>query len=309
MELRHLRYFVSVAERSNFTKAAADHFVAQSALSQQINRLEREIGSALFVRSSRAVHLTEAGAVLLPLARRIIADVENARTEMDALAGIKRGKLRLGLMQTQATAFDILGKMGEFHRNYPGVEFEVTDAASIEMASAVASGVLDLAIVGLTDAETPPSLTRLQLALEPMVAVVATTNPLAARDSVSIPELVSAGQFINFRQGSGLRRRVDEAFARAGIAKAGNFELGQITDMIHLAALDVGVTIVPKTTELEKRRFADKRFAIVPLRDPLAQHPVSVVYDPLRISAAARAFLDELDLPSTTVLSRRARGK
>src|SRR3954447_21126043 len=103
MELRHLRYFVAVAETSNFTRAAELSFVAQSALSQQVAALEKELGNQLFHRTSRAVTLTEAGEVLLPLARRILADVELAKMEMDALAGVQRGKLRLGLIQTAGT--------------------------------------------------------------------------------------------------------------------------------------------------------------------------------------------------------------
>ena len=86
MELRYLKYFLAVAETGNFTRAAARCLVAQSALSEQIARLETEVGMPLFARTSRAVRLTAAGEVLVPLAQRILADVDMAQAELDALA-------------------------------------------------------------------------------------------------------------------------------------------------------------------------------------------------------------------------------
>src|SRR5580658_3924177 len=107
MELRYLRYFLAVAETRNFTRAAAQCFVAQSALSEQIARLEVEVGTALFARTSRTVRLTAAGEVLVPLARRVLADVELAQAELDALGGLRRGRLRLGLLQAAASGMDL----------------------------------------------------------------------------------------------------------------------------------------------------------------------------------------------------------
>src|SRR6201995_3032119 len=106
MELRHLRYFLAVAETQNFTRAAAQCYVAQSALSEQIARLEAETGAQLFVRTSRTVRLTAAGEALVPLAQRILADWETAQAERDSMACRGRGRLRLGLMQTSGWALD-----------------------------------------------------------------------------------------------------------------------------------------------------------------------------------------------------------
>lgn len=296
MELRHLRYFVSVAETRNFTKAAALHFVAQSALSQQISRLEAELGSALFFRNSRSVALTEAGAVLLPLARRIVADADNAKMEMDALTGLKRGTLRLGLIQTPAASIDVIEVMGDFHERHPGIHFQITDAASDEMVQALADGGLDVAVVGLDGSEVPAGLRCIPLALEPLVAVVSARNPLAGRRRITLPELVEHGQFIHFKRGSGLRNRVEEAFARAGVPPHASFEMGLITDMIRLAARGVGVTLVPRTSLVEAGEVGGVPFVAIGLADDQARHPVSVVYDPARLSSAAAAFVEELQL-------------
>jgi len=141
MELRHLTYFVAVAETENFTRAAAQCFVAQSALSQQVARLETEVGALLFARNSRSVRLTEAGEVLLPLARRILADVDNAQAELDALRSLRRGRLRLGLLQSAANPVDQIAVIGAFHESYPGIDILVTDETSSAMVEAVGAGV------------------------------------------------------------------------------------------------------------------------------------------------------------------------
>lgn len=293
MELRHLKYFVSVAQSLNFTRAAAQNFVAQSALSGQIAGLERELGSALFYRNSRSVSLTEAGRVLLPLAQRILADVDIAQMEMAALAGLRQGTLRLGLIQTPATSVDVIDVIGEFHQRYPGIEFAISDAPSGRMVAEVAAGTLDAAVVGLEASELPQGVQSLPLAVEPLVAVVAVDSPLARRGLVGIPELVEDTQFIHFVRESGLRRRVDAAFARSGVPAVGTFEMGQIIDMIRLAARGVGVTIVPHTDALDAERTGDTPFSVIPIADRDAVHPVSLVYLPERLSSVAAAFIAE----------------
>jgi len=298
MELRHLRYFISVAETRNFTKAAAQHFVAQSALSQQISRLEAELGSALFFRNSRTVALTEAGEVLLPMAKRVVADADNAKMEMDALVGLKRGTLRLGLIQTPATSIDIIEVMGDFHQRHPGIHFQISAGTSTEMAEAVSGAALDAALVGLEPSEAPAGLHCIQLALEPLVAVVSARSPLAGRRRIALPELIEHGQFIHFTRGSGLRGRVEAAFARAGVPPHASFEMGLITDMVRLAARGVGATIVPRSglVSVGEGEVGGMPFAAIGLTDDEARHPVSVVYDPARFSSAAAAFIDELKL-------------
>ncbi|MFE5563409.1 LysR family transcriptional regulator [Amycolatopsis japonica] len=294
MELRHLNYFLSVAESLNFTKAAAQNFVAQSALSQQIAGLEKELGSKLFHRSSRSVTLTEAGRVLVPLAQRIVRDVEITHMEMDALAGVRRGTLRLGLIQTPATSVDIIEVMGDFHHRYPDIEFAITNGPSEPMAAAVAAGTLDVAVVGLDAGDLPAGVDGLPLAVERLVAVVAEDSPLTGRKLVAIPELVDGVQFIHFARGSGLRRRVEAAFLRTGLPPEGSFEMGQILDMIRLAARGVGVTIVPHTDVLEAERTAGPPFSVIPLADHDAVHPVSLAYTSARLSPAAAAFVEEV---------------
>ncbi|MET0866011.1 MAG: LysR family transcriptional regulator, partial [Nakamurella sp.] len=104
MDVRQLEYFVAVADELSFTRAAARCHVVQSALSYQIARLERESGVLLFERTSRSVRLAAAGELLLPRARRVLAELDIAGAELSALAGVQTGRLRLGVIGTTSEA-------------------------------------------------------------------------------------------------------------------------------------------------------------------------------------------------------------
>lgn len=294
MELRHLRYFVAVAETHNFTEAAARHYVAQSALSQQISRLEADLGARLFHRNSRAVSLTAAGELLLPIAKRIMSDVEIARMEIDALNGLERGKLRIGLIHSAAIPVDVIAILAEFHRHHPGIRFEIVDATSINMITAVSKEDIDLAVVALDQDELPRHLAYIPLSVAPLLAVVSTSNPFAQRDRITLTELATQEPFIHFKPGTGLRVHVDAAFERAQAAPFSSFEIGQITDILRMAARGIGVTVLPPMPEVLARQVDQTPFAVIPLADDLARHPVGAIYSPDRLSSAASAFADML---------------
>jgi len=291
VELRYLRYFVAVAEQGSFTRAAAHCFVAQSALSQQIARLEKETGSPLFSRSSRSVRLTAAGEVLLPLARRILADVDHAQAALDALGGLRKGRLRLGLVQTTLHDLDIVEVLADYHARYPGIDLHVTNAPSDVMAQSVLDGDLDVAVVGLGPRRLPEALRNRPLGSDPLVAVVPREHPLAGREIISLAELSEEFPLIQFLKGSGLRRQVEAAFGRASVQAGQRFEIGRITDMIRLAVLGVGVTVVPRSAVSGGLANGAR---VVGLDDDEAQHALYVVYDEERLAPAAAALLELL---------------
>ena len=301
MELRHLKYFLAVAETRNFTRAAAQCFVAQSALSQQIARLEKDVGAELFSRTSRSVRLTAAGDLLVPMARRILADVDHAQEALDALAGLSRGLLRLGLVQTFAGSLDMVEVMADYHTRHPGIDYHLVNATSTEMAAAVASGDLDLAVVGLRPQQLPEGLDHRALGSDPLVVIVPGDHRLADRQLVDLSDLPPTHQLIQFTQGTGLRRQVEEAFARAGVEPGRHFEVAQVHNMIRLAARGVGVTVVPRSSVRGPGALLGSGTAlphgarILSLADPDAVHRISVVYDSKRLSSAAAAFLDTVD--------------
>jgi DNA-binding transcriptional LysR family regulator len=303
MELRHLKYFLAVAETRNFTQAAANCFVAQSALSQQIGRLEKDVGAKLFTRTSRSVRLTAAGELLEPLARRILADVDNAQAALDGLAGLRRGRLRLGLVQTLACSVDMVEVMADYHLRHPAIDFHVVNAPSSEMIAAVLAGGLDIAVVGLAPPQLPEGLAHRALGSDPLVVVVPHDHDLADREVIDLAELPARHQLIQLAQGTGLRRQVEAAFARAGVAPGQDFEVAQIYDMILLAARGVGVTVVPRSAVSGPGSSRGPQAHVVlpagarvlRLADEAAVHHVSLVYDRTRPAPAAAAFLDAVE--------------
>lgn len=303
MELRHLRYFLAVAETHNFTQAAARCYVAQSALSQQIARLEKDVGAPLFSRTSRSVRLTAAGELLEPRARRILADVDNAQAALDALAGLRRGRLRLGLVQTMAVPFDMVEVLADYRARYPGVDLRVSNDPSSKMAAAVLAGTLDVGVVGLAARQVPEGLDHRTLGSAPLVAVVPREHALADREAIDLAELPDSHPLIQFTRGSGLRHQVEAAFARARAEAGRHFEVGQIHDMIRLAARGVGVTVVPRSTVvgpgsvlgLDAVDELPLGARMLRLTDDEAVHHICVAYDGTRLAPAAEAFLEVLE--------------
>jgi DNA-binding transcriptional LysR family regulator len=294
MELRHLRYFAAVAETLSFTQAAADCGVAQSALSQQIARLEKDVGAELFTRSSRQVRLTEAGAVLLPWARRLLADAGHAQADVAALAGLRRGRLRLGVIQTAGGAVDLAAVLGDYHARHPGIELSVSYDTSTALLAAVLDGALDLALVGLGAERLPAGLDHRVLDEDRLVAVVSARHPLAARRQVDLAEL-SGDELIWFSRGTGLRGAVEAACARAGLTPAPRLEVGMIGEMVRLAAHGLGVAIVPGRSVAAPADAPPAGARVLRLTDPQAVHRVALAHRADRLPAAAAALVETMD--------------
>src|ERR1700742_1663230 len=150
MELRQLEYFVAVARHRSFTRAAEEIYVTQPALSQQIRRLEAELGLTLLSRTSQGVELTPAGADLFERAESILGEVAQARAELDQHAGVERGMVRVA-----APAGDALGLahvLADFHGEHPGIRLALRQGSTDEVVGLVQRGGADLAVVSLPDA-------------------------------------------------------------------------------------------------------------------------------------------------------------
>ncbi|OHV39793.1 hypothetical protein BBK14_32760 [Parafrankia soli] len=296
MDIRQLEYFVAVAEEANFTRAAARCHVVQSALSYQIARFERDIDLRLFERTSRSVRLSQAGELLLPYARRILAELDEAASALAGLSGVVTGRMRLGMIGAVETTSEIEATVADFHRRHPGVEIAISDNGSVIMAEQVRTGELDLAFVGLFADQIPDGLAHRLLATEPLVAVVGRTHPLFGRTCVRLPELAEDTRFIELRVGSGLRLQVDAAFTRAGITtRSVAFELTNLDDIIRVAALDLGAAIVTASAA-RKASESSGNIGVLRLDDHAAQHPVSLIHrKPAPSAPSARAFLATLD--------------
>src|ERR1700712_4569793 len=162
VQLQQLAYFVAVAEARNFTRAAALMGVAQPSLSQQIQALERDLGARLFDRLPGRIGLTSAGEELLPLARRILADSDNARRVVRELNDLDRGRVTLGATPSLCTGL-LPGMLAAFRRSHPRVALAVTEGGSRDLQAQLTGGALDLALIVEPDVADPSKLTTIPL--------------------------------------------------------------------------------------------------------------------------------------------------
>src|SRR5699024_6598149 len=161
MNLEQLAGFVEVAATGHFTKPAAALHLAQPSLSRQISTLEKELGAELFHRARGHISLTAAGQTLLPTARRMLADAEAVRRDMDELAGLRRGRIRLGATPTLCVSL-VAEAISRFHRDHPGIELELVEKGSRELIEALGAGELDLALITRT-LDPGPQMPRLAM--------------------------------------------------------------------------------------------------------------------------------------------------
>jgi DNA-binding transcriptional LysR family regulator len=242
VQFHQLLYFVAVAETSHFTHAAEQVHVAQPSLSQQIRALEKELGAELFSRARGNVSLTEAGQALLPLARRILADAETARHEVQELAQLRRGRVRLGAPPSLCTGLlpDVLRA---FHDLYPGIELLIEESGSHDLVRELARGALDLALVVLPLPAPSPALTTVELLQEDLVVVSSAAGP-APRRPVRIADLQDE-PLVMFRHGYDLRELTVAACRAEGFDPSFTVEGGEMDAVLGFVRAGLGVAVVP----------------------------------------------------------------
>ena len=259
MEIRHLTYFVAVAERLNFSRAAEDLHVAQPAISQQIHALETELGVPLFERLGKRVALTEAGKALLPHARQILAAVEAARNEIREWGALARGTVSLGSPPTVSTHL-LPAKLTAFEHKYPGLDVTLREAGTETLVKLVEGGELDLAIVS-TDF-LPASVEAVPFWEEAYVLAVGSKHPLSGRAAASMVELADE-PFILFPEGYRLREVTLAACRHAGFDPRVALDGGAMQSALQFVAAGLGVALVPEmaltdTTNIHALQIADQ---------------------------------------------------
>jgi DNA-binding transcriptional LysR family regulator len=259
MELRQLEYFVAVAEEANFTRAAQRVHVAQPAVSAQIARLERELGQPLLDRARRQVRLTAAGEAVLPYARAALAAVADARTAVDELTDLVRGSVSIGTVTSHNV--DMPALLAAFHRAHPAVEITLSTADSDALVDGVRAGRLDLVIASVGADEVPAGLAIEVTTDQAIDAAVHLGDPWSRRRSVPLAALAER-TLIALPAGTGIRRRLDEAFTAAGLTPRVAFEASTPQELADLAARGLGVAVVPES--LARNRADLHAVAITP---------------------------------------------
>jgi DNA-binding transcriptional LysR family regulator len=248
MEIRQLRYLVTIVEAGGFTRAAERVHVAQPGVSAQIRLLERELGQELLDRSGRTVRLTEAGAAVLPFARAALRAIDSLRDTADEMAGLMRGRVRLGMV-TSCGVPDMPLLLARFHREYPGIDITLVEDSAYALVDQLRDGELDLALIALSSKD-PEGLELAVIADEPIVAVVPHGEPLSHQERIGLGAL-EQHTLISMPVGSGIRAVLDEVCTAAGVRPRIGLEATNLEMLAQLAIRGLGVAIVPESSARE----------------------------------------------------------
>ena len=287
MEIHQLRYFVAVADEGNFSRAAAKVRVAQPSLSQQIRKLEAEIGQPLFDRLPRSVVLTEAGRCFIDYARQILASIGDARRSVDDLKEAVTGKLAVGAIPTIAP-YVLPELVVKFQKDYPEVTLELVEDVTDGITRRIDAGELDVALA--SSCVPSPTLRRQSLGSEPLLALVPETDPLATQTLVELDDLKSQ-RFLLLHEMHCLSQQIHHLLEtrrlRPEIALAGS----QLTTIARMVAAGIGVSIVP---QMMVKHQATPGCISLPFAAPVPERELNFLYNPLRFqSKAAAAFHQE----------------
>jgi DNA-binding transcriptional LysR family regulator len=286
MELRHLRTIDAVARHRSFTKAAEELYLAQSAISQQIRRLERELGVEVFRRSSRRVELTAEGRVILGYAQRVLAEVDGLHSELEELTGLLRGQLRIGGVYPTGP-YDLFGMLADFRAAHPQVAIHMVEDTQDDLLAALRADELDCAFTALDPDALGNEFAATLLWEEEIVVALPVGHALCAQPSVTFVEL-AAQDMIAYRDNSALRRRLERAMAEGGLEPRNAFICTEMAAVRGLASKGLGVAVLPRSVAeqlgppIELRSIGPDRLT----------WPVSLVWRAARRqSAAGKAFL------------------
>jgi DNA-binding transcriptional LysR family regulator len=245
MDLAALRTFLTVAELASFSRAAEVLHLAQPAVSQQIKRLERDLGAPVLRRSTRRVQLTDVGETLVPRARTILAEVERAQAEVRLREAGLAGRVAVGFVGT--ATYELLPRVARSVRwRLPDVELELYgEQLSPALVEGLLSRRLDIAV--LRDPAPDPSLDVRLLRSERLVAVLPADHPAAADDTVALATLRGSA-FVTHPSGhrSVMYDAVMQACRRAGFVPAEVVEVRETATLVAFVAAGMGVALVPE---------------------------------------------------------------
>ncbi len=265
MEFQQLRYVSAIAETGSFSRAAEHCQVAQPSLSQQVLKLEKELGTKLFDRLGRSVRLTEAGHAFLPHARSILSQMETARSSVaDACADV-RGSVAVGIIPTIAP-YLMPRYTTAFAKKYSEAKLRIVEETTPVLVKRLRDLSIDLAILALPLRHK--DLKAFPLCTEPLFAVLPKDHPRAANQSLALKDL-RGESFVMLRDGHCFRELSIAICARARVMPRIAFESDQFSSLFGMVAAGVGISLVP---EMAIDRNVDCRY--VRLSDPRATRTI-----------------------------------
>ncbi len=298
MELDQLRYFCAIVDAGGFSRAARQIHVSQPSLSQQIRKLEDELGARLFDRLGRSVRLTELGRAFLPHARGVLRELEAARGDVLERKASIGGTICVGVIPTIAPYF-LPPLLTAFSRQHPEARVTVVEEITPLLLEKLRAGGMDAALVALPLPVRSHEFEALPLLREKLYAVLPNRHPLARGRALSLGDL-SEEPFLLLRDGHCFRETAVAACKRAHLNPQIVFESGQFSSILSMVSAGLGVSVVPEMA-VEKRPGC--RF--VPLADERAARTIGAIT--LRGKSSTRlqeTFLEHLRGQATADLAR-----
>ena len=241
MEVHQLRYFCAVAKHGTFTRASEVEHVAQPSLSQQILKLEAELGSRLFDRLPRSAKLTVFGKAFLPKAERILRELEEAKTELQEMAGNEKGDVVVGIIPTIA-AYLLPKLLKGFAARHPLITVKIIEDITPTLLQRLHDGTIDMAIAALPITEG--DLASEELFEEKFYAVLPKTHRRASSKSISLTDL-NREPFLLLKEGHCFRDSLIAACHKSKVTPSVVFESGQFATILAMVSAGMGVSAVP----------------------------------------------------------------
>jgi DNA-binding transcriptional LysR family regulator len=304
LELRHLKYFVTVADEMHFGRAAERLGISQPPLSQQIHVLELRLGAKLFERKGRGIVLSHAGNALLPRARGILAQAERAAESVARSQRGELGELHLGLMSSGPFTFVIPRVLARFRERLPDVRLLIHEMASSHQIEALEQGIIDVGVI--RPDPLPDSLRHIELFKDSLTAVMHASNPLAATPGpIQIGELANE-DFIFYQRHLGVRL-YDEVIAlctKAGFSPRILYEVRELPTIIGLISGGFGVAVLPGSVQ----RMMVENVVYRPVADMDAATAVWAIYRRDTNDPMVNAFLQIAQCLASKQAANRERG-
>ena len=286
MEVHQLRYFCAVAETGNFTRAAEATRISQPSLSQQIQKLEDELGARLFDRLPRSARLTQFGKAFLPKAQAILRQIGEARVEIREMASVESGEVVLGAIPTIAP-YLLPPLLSSFARQHASVTVSVVEEITPTLLERLHEGTIDLALLALPVAGD--ELISTELMQESLYVVLPEKHAFAARCSLTLDDLGDE-PFLLLKEGHCFRENALQACRQSRVNPKVVFESGQFATILAMVSAGMGVSVVPQmaVTETPGCRF-------IKINDKRSQRRIGVVRLKYRYpTRAQRALVEHL---------------
>lgn len=285
MDLRQLSYFLEVARHGSFSKASEKLHLSQPTLSKMVKNLEEELGLLLFERSTRRIHLTDAGEVVQAHAQHIMRSFENLDSALTEMKQIKTGHFTLGLPPVIGASF-FPKIIARFHQLYPNVRIQLVEEGGKLVEQALLEGEIDLGVVVLPVDEEMFEI--VPLVERELMLVVNPEHTLARKNQVSLLDLTEES-FILFRKGFALHDRVREACIRSGYEPTVAYESAQWDFISEMVTANMGISLLPETicTKLDPVQITSIRMV-----EPKVYWNLAIIWHKNHyLSYAARAWI------------------